>query len=96
MEPVPKTLYSNELTQLIAREDYIESCRRESFKTYRIESPYRLWVKLQLFSLILSKAKLPSTLEIKFAKLQTCLKCLSHDALLSSTSFSSLRLNPYK
>jgi hypothetical protein len=27
-------LYSNELTRLCAREDYIESCRRESFKTY--------------------------------------------------------------
>jgi hypothetical protein len=33
-ELVPETLYSNELTQLCAREDYIESCRRESFKTY--------------------------------------------------------------
>jgi hypothetical protein len=29
------TLYSNELTRLCTREDYIESCRRESFKTYR-------------------------------------------------------------
>jgi hypothetical protein len=29
-----KMLYSNELTWLCAREDYIESCRRESFKTY--------------------------------------------------------------
>jgi hypothetical protein len=29
-----ETLYSNELTRLCAREDYIESCRRESFKTY--------------------------------------------------------------
>jgi hypothetical protein len=28
------TLYSNELTLLCAREDYIESCRRESFKAY--------------------------------------------------------------
>jgi hypothetical protein len=27
-------LYSNELTRLCAREDYIESCRRESFKIY--------------------------------------------------------------
>jgi hypothetical protein len=27
-------LYSNELTRLCAREDYIESCCRESFKTY--------------------------------------------------------------
>jgi hypothetical protein len=26
--------YSNELTRLCAREDYIESCRRESYKTY--------------------------------------------------------------
>jgi hypothetical protein len=33
-ELVPETLYSNELTRLCAREDYIESCRRESFKTY--------------------------------------------------------------
>ena len=32
-EPVPET-YLNQLTRLIAREDYIESCRRESFKTY--------------------------------------------------------------
>jgi hypothetical protein len=32
-ELVPETLYSNELTRLCAREDYIESCRRESFKT---------------------------------------------------------------
>ena len=31
-ELVPETLYSNELTRLCAREDYIESCRRESFK----------------------------------------------------------------
>jgi hypothetical protein len=34
MEIVPETLYSNELTRLCSREDYIESCRRESFKTY--------------------------------------------------------------
>jgi hypothetical protein len=34
MEPVPETLYLNQLTWLIAREDYIESCCRESFKTY--------------------------------------------------------------
>jgi hypothetical protein len=27
-EPVPETLYLNELTRLFAREDYIESCRR--------------------------------------------------------------------
>jgi hypothetical protein len=33
-ELVPETLYSNELTRLCAREDYIESCLRESFKTY--------------------------------------------------------------
>jgi hypothetical protein len=33
-EPVPETLYLNQLTQLMAREDYIESCHRESFKTY--------------------------------------------------------------
>jgi hypothetical protein len=33
-EPVPETLYLNESTRLIAQEDYIESCRRESFKTY--------------------------------------------------------------
>jgi hypothetical protein len=38
MEPVPETLYSNELTWLCAREDYIESCRRESFKTYIVNS----------------------------------------------------------
>jgi hypothetical protein len=31
-ELVPETLYSNELTRLCAREDYIESCRRESLK----------------------------------------------------------------
>jgi hypothetical protein len=35
-ELVPETLYSNELTRLCVREDYIESCRRESFKTYII------------------------------------------------------------
>jgi hypothetical protein len=29
----PDTLHLNELTRLKAREDYIESCRRESFKT---------------------------------------------------------------
>jgi hypothetical protein len=34
MELVPETLYSNKLTLLCARENYIESCRRESFKTY--------------------------------------------------------------
>jgi hypothetical protein len=33
-EPVPETLYLNQLTRMIAREDYIESCRRESFTTY--------------------------------------------------------------
>jgi hypothetical protein len=33
-ELVPETLYSNELTRLCAREDYIESCGRESFKIY--------------------------------------------------------------
>jgi hypothetical protein len=32
-----RTLYLNELTRLCAREDYIESRRRESFKTYKIE-----------------------------------------------------------
>jgi hypothetical protein len=32
-ESVPETLYLNELRRLSAREDYIESCRRESFKT---------------------------------------------------------------
>jgi hypothetical protein len=36
-ELVPETLYSNELTRLCAREDYIESCRRESFKTYNVK-----------------------------------------------------------
>jgi hypothetical protein len=35
-ELVPETLYLNELTRLCAREDCIESCRRESFKTYSI------------------------------------------------------------
>jgi hypothetical protein len=33
-ELVPETLYSNELTRLCALENYIESCRRECFKTY--------------------------------------------------------------
>jgi hypothetical protein len=33
-ELVPETLYSNELTRLCAREDYIESCCHDSFKTY--------------------------------------------------------------
>jgi hypothetical protein len=33
-ELVPETLYLNELTRLCAREDYIESCHSESFKTY--------------------------------------------------------------
>jgi hypothetical protein len=38
-EPVPETLYLlNHLRRLMAREDYIKSCRRESFKTYRILS----------------------------------------------------------
>jgi hypothetical protein len=32
-ELVPEMLYSNELTRLCARENYIESCRCESFKT---------------------------------------------------------------
>jgi hypothetical protein len=36
-ELVPETLYSNELTRLCAREVYIESCRRESFKTYKLK-----------------------------------------------------------
>jgi hypothetical protein len=40
MELVPETLYSNELTRLCAREDYIESCHRESFKTYISENVY--------------------------------------------------------
>jgi hypothetical protein len=31
---ISETLYLNQLTRLMAREDYIESCRRESFKTY--------------------------------------------------------------
>jgi hypothetical protein len=31
-ELVPETLFVNELTRLIAQEDYIETCRRESFK----------------------------------------------------------------
>jgi hypothetical protein len=35
-ELVPETLYSNELTRLCARENYIALCRRESFKTYTI------------------------------------------------------------
>jgi hypothetical protein len=33
-ELLPETLHLNELTRLCAREDYIESCRRERFKTY--------------------------------------------------------------
>jgi hypothetical protein len=40
-ELVPETLYSNELTRLCARDDYIESCRRESFKTYIIKKLYK-------------------------------------------------------
>jgi hypothetical protein len=37
MEPVPKTLYLlNHLMQLMAREDYIKSCRHKSLKTYKI------------------------------------------------------------
>jgi hypothetical protein len=41
-ELVPETLYSNELSRLCAWEDYIESCRRESFKTYTkcLSSPH--------------------------------------------------------
>jgi hypothetical protein len=35
-ELVPETLYSNELARLCAREDYIELCRRESFKICNI------------------------------------------------------------
>jgi hypothetical protein len=34
MEPVPKTMYLNQLTWLITWEDYIELCRHECFKTY--------------------------------------------------------------
>jgi hypothetical protein len=41
-EPVPETLYLNELTRLCAREDYIESCRRESFKTDKIHKSYKI------------------------------------------------------
>jgi hypothetical protein len=41
-ELVPETLYSKELTRLCAREGYIESCRRESFKTYMLESVHFL------------------------------------------------------
>jgi hypothetical protein len=44
-ELVPETLYSNELTRLCAREDYIESCRRESFKTYRLNL---IWFHLKI------------------------------------------------
>jgi hypothetical protein len=40
-ELVPETLYSNELTRLCARENYIESCRCKSFKTY-IKGPTML------------------------------------------------------
>jgi hypothetical protein len=36
-EPVSETYLLNHLTRLMARQDYIESCRRESFKTYVIE-----------------------------------------------------------
>jgi hypothetical protein len=39
-ELVPETLYSNELKRLCAREDYTESCRRESFKTYKYSQVY--------------------------------------------------------
>ena len=35
-EPVSETSYLNQLTQLMAREDYIELCRRESFKSYAV------------------------------------------------------------
>jgi hypothetical protein len=38
-ELVPETSYSKELTRLCAREDYIELCRRESFKTYIVSYP---------------------------------------------------------
>jgi hypothetical protein len=40
-ELVPETLYSNELTRLCAWENYIESCRRESFKTYIERRAYK-------------------------------------------------------
>jgi hypothetical protein len=38
MESVPETSYFlNILTRLVAREDFIKSCRRESFKSYKHE-----------------------------------------------------------
>jgi hypothetical protein len=47
MEPVPETLYLlNHLTRLMAREDYIKSCRRESFKTYTIPFMYHRHVSM--------------------------------------------------
>jgi hypothetical protein len=45
-ELVPETLYSNELTRLCARENCIESCRRESFKTYTSSVDFRAFYML--------------------------------------------------
>jgi hypothetical protein len=59
-ELVPEMLYSNEVTRLCARENYIESCRRESFKTYIKNPNHRHHKKLPNFisdNLILSSVK---------------------------------------
>ena len=50
-EPVLETLYSNEMTRLMAREDYIESCRSESFKTYIRPLLPSTWYKEPNFAL---------------------------------------------
>jgi hypothetical protein len=39
---VPETLENfHTLTLLFVREDFIEFCRRESFKTYTLTAPYK-------------------------------------------------------
>jgi hypothetical protein len=62
-ELVLETLYSNELTRLCAREDYIESCRRESFKNYISYKTFE-FVKCKTVKLIILSYKLKSTFKI--------------------------------
>jgi hypothetical protein len=64
-ELVPETLYWNELTRLCARENYIESCRRESFKTYILSWNLKsIWV--QSLNLKQQGIKLVVSLKIVF------------------------------
>jgi hypothetical protein len=101
-----ETLYSNELTRLCARENYIESCRRESFKSYAIkqldineQNTYRFLTSKKLKQ-IRTKLK-QSNLMITKADKENAVVIMNKDsythkveAFLKENQFTELRKDP--